>query len=180
MLTVKYLLERGEKVGLTQLSKILAAGLEECQTEAEKKEFGLQALKIYDYENDDEMHPYLKHGIDTKYYSNLIERNDSTLLKNIVWNPQAETPVHGHNCQGCWVLCLQGQLTEEVMSGKEGEPSTFKTLTPGAVTYMHDSIGFHRISNETPSTPAVTLHCYHPPYDETSVLKETGEISVMP
>ena len=102
MLTLKYLLSKGEKVGLKQLGKILSTGMSELETDEEKMNFGLQAMGIYDRENDYdmEMYPFLRNGMDPKYYSNLIQRDDETLLKNIVWNPQVETPIHGHSCQG--------------------------------------------------------------------------------
>ena len=81
------------------------------------------------------------------------------------------------------MLCLEGQLVENIYDvNEEGEPQIQETkiLTPGAITYMHDSIGFHTISNETDATPAVTLHCYHPPYDHTSSITKEGDISMMP
>lgn len=147
MLTLKYLLNNGEKIGLKQLGKLLSAGMTELQTIEEKKEFGMQAMKLYDRKHDDEIDKYLKNGTEAKYYSNLIQRDENTILKNIVWNPKVETPIHGHNCQGCWVLCLEGELVENIYDNQEGEPQIISTkiLRPGAVTYMHDSIGFHTL-----------------------------------
>ena len=181
MLTLKYLLSTGEKVGIKQLTKILTAGFLECETEVQKKEFGLQVMSVYDHKDDEEMKEFLKHGYQQKYYNNLIHQDDDTLIKNIVWNPKVETPIHGHNCQGCWVLCLQGQLVEKVYDWQEGDPNLVRTttLSPGGITYMHDSIGFHTIENPSDMTPAVTLHCYHPPYENTSVLTEEGKIEIM-
>lgn len=181
MLTLKYLMRSGEKVGLNQLAKIFTAGIQELDSHQEKKQFGLDVMKIYDYENDEEMNEYLKHGESSKYFSNLIYEDDTILMKNIVWNPQAETPIHGHSCQGCWVLCLEGELVENIYENKEGDASMIKsnTVTPGGICYMHDNIGFHTIGNPSSITPAVTLHCYHPPYESTSVLNEEGKIDIM-
>lgn len=138
-------------------------------------------MKLYDYKSCEEMNEYLMHGTKPKYYSNLIHQDEETLVKNIVWNPKVETPIHGHSCQGCWVMCLEGKLVENIYENEEGDPSLInsKVISPGDVTYMHDSIGFHTIENNSELTPAVTLHFYHPPYENTSVLTEEGSIETM-
>ena len=45
-----------------------------------------------------------------------------------------------------------------------------KHLTPGGVTYIHNSIGFHQVENVSSKTEASTLHCYHPPFDSVETL----------
>ena len=100
------------------------------------------------------------------------------MLKNIVWNPQSITPIHGHNSRGCFVLVTEGKLIESVYVRENGEPKIVdvKVLSPGDITYNHDAIGFHVMENDSETHKAVTLHCYHPPYDVTNVMRGTGEI----
>mmetsp|Transcript_25744 Transcript_25744/g.25562 ORF Transcript_25744/g.25562 Transcript_25744/m.25562 type:complete len:97 (-) Transcript_25744:438-728(-) len=96
MLALQYL-KNEPKIGLKQLVKIISSGITECTTFEEKRRFGLEALKMYDYKNDDEMNDYLKYGHENPYYSNLIHKDENILIKNIVWNPSVKTPPHGHN-----------------------------------------------------------------------------------
>lgn len=43
------------------------------------------------------------------------------------------------------------------------------TLEAGQVTFMHDVMGFHKVGNPSPHTPAVSLHLYSPPFSTCRV-----------
>ena len=45
------MLTKGTKLTLNNLCKVLSSGLEKSPTDFEKREFGIQALGSYDYEN---------------------------------------------------------------------------------------------------------------------------------
>ena len=179
MQVLKQALVKSPKLDLQSLSRVLSIGLEQCHTEQEKKEFGITAMSLFDYENIEELEKYI-HGEDGigKYYRNLIFRDDSISLKNILWNPKVATPVHGHNCNGCWVICTQGELVERVYDNKNELPELVeeKVVRPGDITYIHDSIGLHQVENVSSTEPAVTLHCYHPPFDSAEMLNDEGEL----
>ena len=64
---------------------------------------------------------------------------------------------------------LKGQLTESLydVPDHEGDamtPRQVSVLHRDEVGYISDKIGLHRISNESPSEFAVSLHLYTPPY----------------
>ena len=48
-------------------------------------------------------------------------------------------------------------------------------LKPGEISWMHNSIGYHKVTNPSPNTKAATLHIYSPPYKSCKGLKENGE-----
>ena len=182
MLLFQKMVHKGDKLTLTQLTEVLAHGLAQCKNTLEKKEFGMLALEAYDYEQDLEMDKFMKYEGDDQfaqqqryaseslpiaenvrgaYFRNLIYRDDVISLLNIVWSPRVITPIHGHNCNGCWVLNVQGNLIEDTFR-RTSNAKLMKTgtsvVTPGMIAYAHNTIGFHSIHNESFDTPAVTLH----------------------
>ncbi|KXN67008.1 hypothetical protein CONCODRAFT_11023 [Conidiobolus coronatus NRRL 28638] len=47
---------------------------------------------------------------------------------------------------------------------------------PNQVTYIHDKIGLHRVSNPSSSRPAISLHLYSPPILECKTYEhDTGK-----
>ena len=188
----KSAVSQSSKLDIKALAQLLSVGLAECKTDFEKREFGIAAMSLYDYTLDMK---YLNYENEKgKYFRNLIYRDESIMLKNIIWNPQAISPIHGHNSNGCWVMVTSGQINEQgmiflnnfylVFSRVGGKPKMIeeKVLRPGQITYNHNAIGFHLMENPdkingiTNETPAVTLHCYHPPYDVTALMKPDGEV----
>lgn len=75
------------------------------------------------------------------------------------WLPGQESPFHGHPEQGCLVKILKGELTET----RRFRDGSFKTglNSRGSVAYINDSIGFHRVINNS-GEEAVSLHLYAP------------------
>ena len=172
-------LVKSPKLRVLELAKVLSKGLALWDNDFEKRELGTKALQAYDYSNDPEMEKYLlKEDEVGKYYRNLIFRDDSIMLKNIIWNPLVATPIHGHNSRGCWVIVTKGELIEKVFTRVDGKPKMIdqRILKEGGITYNHNAIGFHMMLNSSKTTPAITLHWYHPPYDTTAIMKGTGEI----
>ena len=103
------------------------------------------------------------------------------MLKSIVWNPLTISPIHGHNSEGCWVRMMEGSVHEQIFYPEEESPPELrseKDVNEGEVTWLHNSIGFHLMQNQSESKRAVTLHLYHPPYDETKIKAPTGEVTM--
>ena len=192
------LIKKNEQLNLDRLAQVLSRGLDMCDTDFEKRELGYLTMKAYDIERDTQIDKYLKfdgkeithkvlqdstsiryfNDLREVYYRNMIYRDASIMLKNIIWNPKVTTPIHGHNSRGWWVLITQGELVEKVFTRENGEPQLIdeKILKKGDVTYNHNAIGFHLMQNDSESVPAITLHWYHPPYDTTAIMRENGEI----
>jgi len=103
------------------------------------------------------------------YTRNLVdEGNGKSNLLILVWTPGRGSPVHDHANAHCIMKVLRGSLQETLYEWpeKEGAPLTVKKetrYTSGAVTYMSDTLGLHKISNPDPLKPAVSLHLYTPP-----------------
>ena len=108
------------------------------------------------------------------YTRNCIEHNEDFELILICWKSGDETPIHGHDNQRCWVYQVAGEMTEERFK-EDDEGQLIKEhemkLTQGKLTYMHDSMGYHTLSNST-SENAITLHLYMKPVYQCEVFNE--------
>lgn len=103
------------------------------------------------------------------------------------WAPNQKSAFHAHEGSQCFVKVLQGRLLEQQLpfpsssseptkvptNGEELE-ATCKHLDTNQVTYIDDSIGLHKVTNESETEPAVTLHVYLPPYTKCRVFKLMG------
>ena len=48
------------------------------------------------------------------YTRNLISTDGETYtLLLLCWNPQKESPIHDHPCDGCWLQVVQGGIRED-------------------------------------------------------------------
>ena len=105
------------------------------------------------------------------YTRNCLKRTDSYELILICWDASAQTPIHDHGGQACWVYQLQGELTEIRYASnakKELEETKRMVLQPNALTYMVDTMGYHQLCN-TSNERGYTLHLYANPIDECEV-----------
>jgi cysteine dioxygenase len=124
-----------------------------------------------------------------RYTRNLIATDNKTFaLMLLCWNPSQDSPIHDHECDGCWVRCLEGAVREVRYTKKEGKCSTESkanccvlqetvctTVTPElGVTFMHNSVGYHKIGNFSDDV-ACTLHLYAPPYQTVRVWEGEGK-----
>lgn len=111
------------------------------------------------------------HWSDESYTRNCIERTDRFELMLLCWNEKQDTPIHDHGGEQCWVYQVKGDVDEvRYEENKEGdlEVTDKMTLTPGKLTYMDDSMGYHSLENNN-NEKALTLHLYMKPIDECEV-----------
>lgn len=112
-----------------------------------------------------------------EYTRNCIERTQDFELILICWDKQTKSPIHAHDEQCCWVFQVDGNVSEIRYKANENndlEASHEMQLTPGCRTYMHDTMGYHALMNNTESH-AMTLHLYASPIDSCKVLNtESG------
>ncbi|KAK9355313.1 RmlC-like cupin domain-containing protein [Lipomyces doorenjongii] len=113
------------------------------------------------YAHTDLSRNYTRNGVDDmNYKANLLV---------LVWNPGKGSLIHDHADAHCIMKILQGELVESIYKWPEGDKprrmhvERREEYHENDVTYMHDKIGLHRISNET-QKPAVSLHLYTPPW----------------
>lgn len=105
------------------------------------------------------------------YSRNCIARTKHYELILICWEKKAETSIHGHNNQRCWVYPVEGQIAErryQMTSAGALEECHHMVLRPGRLAYMHDSMGYHSLHNVCDGR-AMTLHLYASPIDQCKV-----------
>ncbi|KAJ2997382.1 hypothetical protein HDV02_005579 [Globomyces sp. JEL0801] len=116
----------------------------------------------------------------TKYTRNLVDDGNGKFnLMILVWDPNVASPIHDHANSHCLVKVLDGKLTESLYEMPSGEGRRDSKLdmcekplpliksseySVDQVSYMHDKLGLHSISNKTASH-SVSLHLYSPPYE---------------
>lgn len=105
------------------------------------------------------------------YTRNCILRTDDYELLLLCWDREAETPIHGHGGQDCWVYQIEGTVNEVRL--KPGDNGILKqthscNLKPGEISYMNDGMGVHKIVNPA-GQRAMTLHIYAKPIDACRV-----------
>ena len=101
------------------------------------------------------------------YTRNCVVKTTEFELILICWKKNAITPIHCHNEQHCWVYQVDGEMTE-IRYQKDDQDNLSESnnmlVTPGMLTYMHDSMGYHLLENHT-SENAMTLHLYMKPVE---------------
>ncbi|EEQ39239.1 hypothetical protein CLUG_03367 [Clavispora lusitaniae ATCC 42720] len=137
-----------EDVDVAQVKKIME------EYTSDEKDWGRFALR-------DATKGYTRNGI--------VNINGNANLLILVWTPGKGSAVHDHANAHCCMKVLKGQLTESLydVPDHEGDamtPRQVSVLHRDEVGYISDKIGLHRISNESPSEFAVSLHLYTPPY----------------
>ncbi|KAH6569730.1 hypothetical protein BASA50_009725 [Batrachochytrium salamandrivorans] len=134
-----------------------------------------------------------------RYTRNLVDSGNGKFnLMILCWGPGHSSPVHDHSNSHCLVKVLDGSICETQYdwptdssltpahsntdscaslaneSGSSLDVKMQATHTRDAVTYMHDTIGLHKVSNPS-SMGAISLHLYTPPFDTcTTFCEKTG------
>lgn len=144
--------------------------LVESLDEASPSEYPSIAKRI---EIDEEEYYDYATWVEKSYTRNCIARTDEYELILICWDSGAETSLHGHGGQDCWVYQVAGEMTELRYGKTEGELKLTNEMSfkEGALAYMHDRMGYHILKNKT-SQKAMTLHCYMKPVDVCEVYDE--------
>jgi len=113
-----------------------------------------------------------------RYTRNLIDTGNGKFnLILLCWGEGQGSGIHDHANSHCWLKVMDGTLSEKLYDWpeegapqpEEGGPQMIpRKVTPGYtgdVMYINDTIGLHRVENESHSEPAVSLHLYSPPFD---------------
>lgn len=104
------------------------------------------------------------------YTRNCILRTASFELLLICWDIGAQTKIHNHGGQKCWVLQAWGNLTENKydVDGNELVFRSSELLHPNQVTFMNDDLGYHQLQNLS-NQRSYTIHVYAMPIDNCNV-----------
>ncbi|OAD66319.1 hypothetical protein PHYBLDRAFT_7545, partial [Phycomyces blakesleeanus NRRL 1555(-)] len=120
------------------------------------------------------------------YTRNLIDDGNGKFnLMILAWSKNQQSPIHNHSGSHCIMKILDGELQETLYDWPNrpsidgGVPLNVSRDTmyhANQVTYVHDSIGLHRIKNPSQQQGAVSLHLYTPPYQLCKTFEEkTGK-----
>ena len=98
---------------------------------------------------------YVKYNTNT--YNRCLVYNDIEYdIFIMTWLPDQYTDFHGHHKKGCLMKILSNNLTEYcINNGLEN----INTLNENNITYIDDTIGLHKIVNNT-NNISVSLHIY--------------------
>lgn len=108
-----------------------------------------------------------------KYTRNLVDKGNGKFnLIVLCWSEGQGSGIHDHSDSHCFMKILDGQLKETLYDW----PSESNTEQPlkvvgmnyfntNSVAYINDSVGLHRVENESHSNTAISLHLYSPPFD---------------
>jgi len=124
-----------------------------------------------------------------KYTRNLVhEGNGKFNLILLCWNKDQTSSIHDHSDAHCFMKVMDGSLTEilydwptqkeqeEMNKNKESQammkPVRKTELPCGSVAYINDSLGLHRVCNESLTNTAVSLHVYSPPFKMCQTFNE--------
>jgi len=126
-----------------------------------------------------ETNKYTFFDFEKPYTRNLVAsdgKNYSLLM--LCWNPGKESKIHDHPCDGCFIKTIRGCIKETTyttnIKTNEIKQKHVRFFSEGQVSYMHDSIGLHKIGNPSHDLGAVTLHLYTPPYGSCKVWAQAG------
>lgn len=126
-----------------------------------------------------------------RYTRNLISIGSGNRfgLMILAWGPGQRSPIHDHDGSHCIMRVLEGSLVETLynkegskeasssdsdtsMSAPKYEKTRETVLSTGQTAYIHDKIGWHRVSNPSMSVSAISLHLYAPPIESCQTFCE--------
>lgn len=114
-----------------------------------------------------------------RYTKNLVEcHGDDCNVIVMCWSEEQSSLFHGHEGSRCFVKVLEGALKEQQVKYPTGSsiPETVaireRLLRKDDVVYIDDSIGIHKVRNESPNKRAVSLHIYMPSYKKTRIFPQ--------
>jgi len=146
-------------------------------------DFLKQSTNIIKYYNGTDWIKYkniLDKYIDNSKYDNykkikiqITKPDDNFDIYLIAWPRKSKSLIHDHADNGCVFKLLEGNLIEELYTPKMIDNNKTimsiihkKIVNIGDVSYLHNSIGYHKIISNYPYC-SYSLHIYSPPNYQT-------------
>lgn len=115
-----------------------------------------------------------------RYTRNLVDKGNGKFnLILLCWGESQGSVIHSHGGSHCFMKILDGEVKEtqyEWPTESSGDQEMTKLREAihkkEEVAYMCDEIGLHSMENPSHTEPAVTLHLYSPPYQESNIFDE--------
>lgn len=163
-----------KKLSLHEFVQILPSMLSKCKENSVKKCLPIKSLMENLSMSDNEWGKYAFFD-DKKLYTRNLVATDSenyTLLL-LCWTPGRESMIHDHPTDGCWMRCVTGSVVETLYEESASEHKMVQKketwVKKDEVCYIDDSMGYHKVGNPCPNTPAASLHLYSPPFQKCKV-----------
>jgi len=147
----------------------------------------VQAIMTAYKSNPADWQKYAKFDRNARYTRNLVDAGNGKFnLMILCWNESQGSCIHDHADAHCFMKLLHGELTEIRFAwptdvpeeeGKEVLPETGRSaMRTNEVCYINDSLGLHRVENQSHSEKAISLHLYCPPYNSCHMFDQrTGQ-----
>lgn len=168
------------KSKLSDLVQVIEFNLSDDKNELKHQKCIENALKQY-VPDMKELEKYCQFDKDKPYTRNLIATDSKRYsLMLLCWNKGKCSPIHDHPCDGCWVKLIQGSVLEvryKCENGKMVQTEELVLEGNDSVSFMHDSMGYHKVGNPSDSMDAITLHLYAPPFDQCRLWLDTEDAS---
>ena len=164
-------------LNLKSIEKSISEAILLNETIGEKKDAIKQELKRLSLENFDfSKYIFWEEGT---YTRNAVIHTDDFSMLLLCWSKGCKSAIHDHPCDGCFIVGIQGEL-EETKYVKCKDTNALKetskvNVKKGDITWMHDYLGFHKVSNLSETEGAITLHIYHPPFNVCKGYDVKGE-----
>ncbi len=110
-----------------------------------------------------------KNFVEGSYTRSLVRRTKDYELLLLSWGAGAESPIHNHMGQRCWMAVVEGEVEEVHFNRCEGGAGPLvegprKRFPRGNVAFINDEIALHLVRGAE-GEAAVSLHLYSKPYD---------------
>ncbi|XP_024271540.1 cysteine dioxygenase type 1 isoform X1 [Oncorhynchus tshawytscha] len=117
----------------------------------------------------------------TRYTRNLVdEGNGKFNLILLCWGEGQGSSIHDHTDSHCFMKMLQGELKETLFEWPKNKTQDVgdmvqksqRILKENQCAYINDSLGLHRVENDSHTEGSVSLHLYSPPFDTCQTFDE--------
>lgn len=96
---------------------------------------------------------------DNTYKRNLVARNKYIEIFVMCWKTGQGSKFHKHPDNGCIMMILDGELTEEFKNNKN---TIIRNYKKNDCNYIDNNMGIHRVFNNS-YQDTISLHIYSPP-----------------
>jgi len=122
-----------------------------CRTILENCSINLDNLNLNDINNilHQEYVIIINSLNNSNYYKHTLLSTDILTAYLIIWQENAETDIHYHASNGCYVLNFQGEWEETIYKNICIDDNIIKTtrkLKPGDITYISNYGGMHQVN----------------------------------
>lgn len=114
------------------------------------------------------------------YTRNCLADTENFELILLCWQAGQFSPIHDHGGEECWVKIIDGDFKETIYTQNPNgnlERVRSNYAKTDDITYMTDTMGFHRLKNQS-SQRSLSLHLYAKPIRNCQIFDEQSDTLV--